>query len=737
MKKNPLLTQLLAPVTLDDFYQHYWETSPLVVKRAQLGYYDHILSDQDLEQYFQNAQLPSQYIRVLKAGEKYLPQQWSKLETRRDFNAVHLVDRQRLFELFDKGASIVIGSIEGQLPALEQYCRGLNTELSATRMGANLYITPPGAKGLDCHFDSYDVLILQISGRKRWQIYDRPIENPLANQYFNKDNYLKPEPTLEITLEEGDLLYLPRGFVHEAHSLDSTSIHITLGLHNKKAIDIFELLAKQVVDNTEFRRCLVNPHDSDQDRIQKAESLRQQLLSLVEDIDIYQLIENDRQLRASTSPRVYQGQYIDRIKLSVSSIVQKMPEIPVICQHHDNETVISVDQASMTIPHLFRSVLPIILSEQPFRISSLPGLMSENAKLKLVQQCIEIGLLGCRSDLQSSISEVESTPGLIPFAIDSASKQVIWRDLGRYHVYEGRFNRAFSMYEGLLETLQKKQASQLATDLSVMPLIQVETVQPSLFIFHTSRCGSTLLTRAMAQARTNLVYGEVEVINDLWSLFLADNDNVIKDEFSPQQAQQFRSLISLLGRRRAENYQQYIIKFPSIYTHLITSITSLYPDVPVMYLYRDPVEVLASLEEGGCQTIKNRHTAFGKAVVADNAPYTDDASSYAIKLLEMNMQAVLKEQNANIHYLDYRYLNKDNLPIILSKLNIQYTDHDLVKMQQQFRFYSKSFHKHQDFSHDSEHKRRYLSDDLKRQSDQYLQGHYKELLQSPKNMLNE
>jgi 50S ribosomal protein L16 3-hydroxylase len=75
----------------------------------------------------------------------------------------------------------------------------------------------PGG-GVGPHVDSYDVFLIQMSGRRRWKISTQT------------DLRLKPnlplkilarfEPTEEWVLEPGDLLYLPPHIAHEGVSLD-------------------------------------------------------------------------------------------------------------------------------------------------------------------------------------------------------------------------------------------------------------------------------------------------------------------------------------------------------------------------------------------------------------------------------------------------------------------------------------------------------------------------------------
>jgi hypothetical protein len=97
---------------------------------------------------------------------------------------------------------------------------------------ANIYLTPAGAQGFRKHFDGHDVLVLQVSGSKRWRIWDgQPFPDPTPRTPW--DNRYEPdgEPA-EVVLRPGDALYVPRGVVHEAmvQADGAPSLHVTVGL---------------------------------------------------------------------------------------------------------------------------------------------------------------------------------------------------------------------------------------------------------------------------------------------------------------------------------------------------------------------------------------------------------------------------------------------------------------------------------------------------------------------------
>ena len=126
-------------------------------------------------------------------------------------------------------------------------------------MRANLYCSPASASTSPRHYDTHDVLVLQISGRKSWRIFNPLVKLPLESvpplpfeertamlKYArggprkaraNIDDDECGEALKELTLTSGDLLYVPRGFLTK-RATDSFD-HITVGLHVRALARLF------------------------------------------------------------------------------------------------------------------------------------------------------------------------------------------------------------------------------------------------------------------------------------------------------------------------------------------------------------------------------------------------------------------------------------------------------------------------------------------------------------------
>ncbi|MBS7792415.1 cupin domain-containing protein [Roseococcus sp. SDR] len=139
------------------------------------------------------------------------------------------VDLPRLLARFDAGASLVVSQFHETHPPLAKFCRGLE-RLFLHAVQSNIYLTPPAAQGFRTHFDTHDVLVLQVEGRKRWRIWDgERVERPTRRTPWPGNMPPLGEPHV-LVLEPGDALYIPRGIMHDAATeAGERSLHATIG----------------------------------------------------------------------------------------------------------------------------------------------------------------------------------------------------------------------------------------------------------------------------------------------------------------------------------------------------------------------------------------------------------------------------------------------------------------------------------------------------------------------------
>jgi hypothetical protein len=174
----------------------------------------------------------------------------------------------------------------------------------------NLYLTPPGKTGFAPHFDITDVFILQCLGAKQWRLfedYSNRIELPLMNTDWDPERFKPSSVPGPIPLSAGDVLYLPRGVMHEAFCTGRESMHLTISL---MPLTVFDLISRELqrvgAGHVQFRRRVpwsVEENDGIVNE-QIAGMVRSCLNELSNSLDVETLLRSERQTLAfGTGPR--------------------------------------------------------------------------------------------------------------------------------------------------------------------------------------------------------------------------------------------------------------------------------------------------------------------------------------------------------------------------------------------------------------------------------------------------
>uniref|UniRef100_A0A1A9X4M9 Bifunctional lysine-specific demethylase and histidyl-hydroxylase n=1 Tax=Glossina brevipalpis TaxID=37001 RepID=A0A1A9X4M9_9MUSC len=250
---------LLNPVKVEDFFAKYWESKSCFVKRQQNNYFSHLISFEAIDQ-----MLLQNHLEFTKNVDVTHYENDKRDTLNPDGRALP----PNVWDHYSQGCSIRLLNPQTYLPNLYT----LNTALQEyfhCLVGANAYLTPPNSQGFAPHYDDIEAFVLQIEGRKRWKLYKpRQSEEILAR--FSSGNFSQEEigkPIFEKVLQPGDVLYFPRGTIHQAKTEPGFhSLHITLSVYQKQSYaDLLEkmvplMLEKAIKNNVDLRRGL--PLDS-------------------------------------------------------------------------------------------------------------------------------------------------------------------------------------------------------------------------------------------------------------------------------------------------------------------------------------------------------------------------------------------------------------------------------------------------------------------------------------------
>ena len=157
-----------------------------------------------------------------------------------------------------------------------------------------------------------------------------------------------------------------------------------------------------------------------------------------------------------------------------------------------------------------------------------------------------------------------------------------WLFVGKNDFTEPFFDETISACLKLQENSQTKKCISNADILSEWSQ-HFEIVPPTAFIFHVSRCGSTLATQLLGLNEANITLAEVPFF-----------DEVLRSQKGERAAQLLRAAVSIYGAKRKPAQQRLFIKTDSWHIFFYPLIRRLYPETPFILLYRQPGEVIRS-----------------------------------------------------------------------------------------------------------------------------------------------
>ncbi len=167
------------------------------------------------------------------------------------------LDSAEVLEQFAGGATLVLQGLHRTWEPIAAFTRQLVSDLGHPAQ-VNAYVTPASSRGFDPHFDTHDVFVVQIAGAKHWTIHEPVHRHPLAHQSWTDHRdavaeRARTQPAIDAVFEPGDVLYLPRGWIHSAVALGGTSIHLTIGIRAATRHDLLTQLLARAGDDPRLR----------------------------------------------------------------------------------------------------------------------------------------------------------------------------------------------------------------------------------------------------------------------------------------------------------------------------------------------------------------------------------------------------------------------------------------------------------------------------------------------------
>lgn len=254
------LNELLAPITLDQFRADYEGRKPLHIpagddagKRALLDWagFNRLLS--------QTALWNATNLKLVHNGEPIPPEQYC-IEARSQSGVTLQPSPAKVETLMAMGASVIAGDVQSLTPEIRALSETLGREWAAL-VGANIYCSFGGVQAFGTHFDLHDVFAIQVEGEKTWNLYanraDAPVDFPGDGPEVRRWLTQSRGPLMQaVRMRPGDVLYLPRGWYHDALATEGASLHVTFSITPLYGRILFRLLESAAMQDPAFRAWL-------------------------------------------------------------------------------------------------------------------------------------------------------------------------------------------------------------------------------------------------------------------------------------------------------------------------------------------------------------------------------------------------------------------------------------------------------------------------------------------------
>ncbi len=204
------------------------------------------------------------------------------------------------------------------------------------------------------------------------------------------------EPVLDVTLQAGDTLYLPRGWLHEAKTSETDSLHLTVGVNVYTWMDAFRAALDSCAREAGFRRSPDGETPGELIEILAAELGPER-------------VERRRRRKLVRTRRPVLGGQLSQLRalesLDADTVVERRPTVLF-----DFEGVtLSFEGKDLTFPNEAAEDLAFVAqSDEPFTPAELPGELDDEGRLVLVRRLVREGFLAISAAARESGADAEA-----------------------------------------------------------------------------------------------------------------------------------------------------------------------------------------------------------------------------------------------------------------------------------------------------------------------------------------
>jgi len=404
MRQNSkVLDRLLAPGSAQKFLKAYREKDFLLVRGAHADKFHHLLTMEAIGELISSGFLRHPECKLAKNGRDIPLANFLSGDP-----ASGVLDVDALYAEYRNGATIIVNYLNRYWQPVSEFCRQLESFFSVP-VQTNVYLTPARSQGFAVHYDTHDVFILQVAGKKNWRLYDGPAFLPMERHSYQSATSEVGNIRKRCTLRAGDLLYIPRGCLHDATASDGPSLHMTVGVRSTTWGDLLTEAVSLLTQRDPSLRTSLPPGYAGHGP--EAAAVRKKLPRLTAKIAARLPLEDalDEMADRFVSRRIpfLGGQFsdFDAVKtLAIDSQVERRRDALFRVWKEGSSLCLLLYRKKMVFPGFVGPALRFVLKGGVFTPREIPGRLTEKSKLVLVRSLVVEGLLRIRRPPGASLN---------------------------------------------------------------------------------------------------------------------------------------------------------------------------------------------------------------------------------------------------------------------------------------------------------------------------------------------
>lgn len=226
----PELKTLLGGITPRRFFAEYWQKKPLLVRQA-VPNLDRVLDGPGLIELACQDDAESRLVRPVRGN-------WQR--------EIGPFEPERLARLPKRNWSLLVSGVNMLVPEGDALLNAFNFAPYARLDDLMVSLAPTGG-GVGPHFDSYDVFLIQGSGRRRWEISGQDDLELVEDCALRILKRFRVDQSWE--LEAGDMLYLPPKYAHNGVALSDDCMTWSIGFRAPSAQEMATEFLVYLQDN--------------------------------------------------------------------------------------------------------------------------------------------------------------------------------------------------------------------------------------------------------------------------------------------------------------------------------------------------------------------------------------------------------------------------------------------------------------------------------------------------------